>query len=258
MADFEEAKDKVMLGAERRSLVMTEEDKRLSAYHEAGHALVAKLLPGAQPIHKATIIPRGQAMGMVSFLADERRSITETRLRAHLATALGGCCAEKLIFNERSTGAQGDYKQVTALARSMVCDWGMNHGLGPLSLGGEDDEIFVGREFARRRAFSDRTAEAIDQEVRELVLDAERIATELLRQHLDRLRLLAGALLEFEVLDDVEIDRILAGEPLTRQARPRHPEGSTPVDEAAGAAAGPADAIPESGEPSPAGGGTPS
>ncbi|MFA6109737.1 MAG: ATP-dependent zinc metalloprotease FtsH [Candidatus Latescibacterota bacterium] len=230
MADFEEAKDKVMLGAERRSLVMTEEDKRLPAYHEAGHALVAKLLPGAQPIHKATIIPRGQAMGMVSFLADERRSITETRLRAHLATALGGCCAEKLIFSERSTGAQGDYKQVTALARSMVCDWGMNRALGPLSLGGEDDEIFVGREFTRRRAFSDHTAEAIDQEVRELVLDAERVATELLRQHEDRLRLLAGALLEFEVLDDLEIDRILAGEPLARQARSHRPEEQAAAD----------------------------
>ena len=216
MADLEEAKDKVMLGAERRSLVMTDEDKRLSAYHEAGHALVAKLLPGAQPIHKATIIPRGQAMGMVSFLADERRSVTETRLRAHLATALGGCSAERLIFNERSTGAQGDYRQVTALARSMVCDWGMNRGIGPLSLGGDADEIFVGREFTRRRMLSDQTAEAIDHEVRQLVLDAERVAADLLREHESQLRLLAAALLEFEVLDDVEIGAVLAGRLLDR------------------------------------------
>ena len=135
MGDFEAAKDKVMLGAERRSMVLTEEDQRLSAYHEAGHALVAKSIKGGPAIGKATIIPRGQAMGMVSFLADERRSLTETRLKAHLATALGGCAAEKLIFAERSTGAQGDYQQVTRLARSMVCDWGMNEELGPPLIG---------------------------------------------------------------------------------------------------------------------------
>ena len=219
MADFEEAKDKVMLGAERRSVVLTEEDKKLSAYHEAGHALVATLLPEAQPIHKATIIPRGQAMGMVSFLADERRSVTETQLRAHLATALGGCCAESLIFNERSTGAQGDYKQVTALAHSMICDWGMNKNLGPLSLGGDDQEIFLGKEFGRARNISERTAEAIDQEIRDLVLDAERIAAELLAENQAKLEGLAQALLEYEVLDDVEIDRILKGEPLERDGR---------------------------------------
>ena len=149
MGDFEAAKDKVMLGAERRSMVLTEEDQRLSAYHEAGHALVAKSIKGGPTIGKATIIPRGQAMGMVSFLADERRSLTETRLKAHLATALGGCAAEKLVFAERSTGAQGDYQQVTRLARSMVCDWGMNEKLGPLSLGGGDTEVFLGKEFGR-------------------------------------------------------------------------------------------------------------
>lgn len=219
MADFEEAKDKVMLGAERRSVVLTEEDKKLSAYHEAGHALVAMLLPEAQPIHKATIIPRGQAMGMVSFLADERRSVTEARLRAHLATALGGCCAESLIFNERSTGAQGDYKQVTALAHSMVCDWGMNKNLGPLSLSGDDQEVFLGKEFARARNFSERTAEAIDQEIRDLVLDAERTAAELLSENEEKLESLAQALLEYEMLDDVEIDCILKGEPLERDSR---------------------------------------
>jgi cell division protease FtsH len=219
MADFEEAKDKVMLGAERRSVVLTEEDKRLSAYHEAGHALVATLLPEAQPIHKATIIPRGQAMGMVSFLADERRSVTEPRLRAHLATALGGCCAESLIFNERSTGAQGDYKQVTALAHSMICDWGMNKNLGPLSLSGDDQEVFLGKEFARMRNISERTAEAIDQEIRELVLDAEKTAAELLSENEAKLEALAQALLEYEVLDDVEIECILRGESLDRDSR---------------------------------------
>ncbi len=214
MADFDEAKDKIMLGAERKSMVLSEEDKRLAAYHEAGHAIVAKLLPGAQPIHKATIIPRGQTMGMVSFLADERHSVSETRLRTHLATALGGCCAETLIFKERSTGAQGDYKQVTSLARSMVCEWGMSKRLGPLSFGNEDDEVFLGKEFARTRNFSERTAQAIDQEIIDLVLTAEKKAADLLENNQDKLHALAQALLQFEMLDDAEIDRILAAPPL--------------------------------------------
>jgi len=243
MADFEDAKDKVMLGAERRSVVMTEEDKRLSAYHEAGHALVAKLLPGAQPIHKATIIPRGQAMGMVSFLADERRSVTETRLRAHLATALGGCCAESLVFKERTTGAQADYKQVTALARSMVCEWGMNERLGRLALGGEGEEVFLGREFTRTRLFSEKTAETIDQEIHDLVAAAERTAAELLAAHEEQLHSLARALLEFEVLDDAEIDQILAGGVLAREKRTARGDAA-PVEAAdqAPAAAAPAPA----------------
>ena len=214
MADFEEAKDKVMMGAERKSMLMSEEDKKLAAYHEAGHAMVAKLLSGAPPIYKATIIPRGQTMGMVSFLSDERRSITETCLKAHLSTALGGCCAEKIIFNERSTGAQGDYKQVTSLARSMVCEWGMNKKIGPLSLGGADEEVFLGKEFSRMRNFSEQTALAIDDEIRMLVLRAEETATELLNSNLDSLHALASALLKHEVLDDSDIDCILEGKPI--------------------------------------------
>ena len=173
MSDFDAAKDKVMLGTERRSMVLTEEDQKLSAYHEAGHALVAKRLAGGPSIGKATIIPRGQAMGMVSFLADERRSLTETRLKGHLATALGGCVAEKLVFSERSTGAQGDYQQVTKMARSMVCDWGMNEKIGPLALGGDDDEVFLGKELARNRQISEETAQTVDREIRKLVGEAE-------------------------------------------------------------------------------------
>ena len=219
MFDFEDAKDKVMLGVERKSMVMTEEDKKLAAYHEAGHALVAKLLPGAQPIHKATIIPRGQTLGMVAFLPDERHSITESKLRAHLTTALGGCSSESLIFGERSTGAQGDYKQVTSLARSMVCEWGMNKNLGPLSFDGSGEEVFLGKEFSRMRNFSEQTALAIDQEIRALVLEAGKTATDLLRENLDKLHTLAQALLEYEILDASEIDRILVGEAIERQRR---------------------------------------
>ncbi len=216
-ADLEDAKDKVMLGAERRSLVMSAEDRKLSAYHEAGHALVAKLMPGAHQIGKATIIPRGQAMGMVSFLPDERRSVTETRLKAHLATALGGCCAERIIFFERSTGAQGDYKQVAALARSMICEWGMNENLGPLSLASGDDEIFLGKGFARHTQISDETAQAIDGEIRRLVQEAEAAATKILKENTEKLHVIAQALLEYEVLDDVELDCVLAGQELDRQ-----------------------------------------
>ena len=242
MVDMEDAKDKVMLGAERKSMIMTEEDKKLAAVHEAGHALAAKLTPGAPPINKAVIVPRGQTMGMVSFLAEERHSVTESRLRAHLVTGLGGCCAESLVFGERSTGAQADYKQVTALARSMICDWGMNKDLGPLSLGGEEEEVFLGKEFARTRNFSEQTAQTIDREIRELVLDAERRATAVLTENRGHLDDLAAALLEYEVLDDAEIDLILDGQTLQRQAVPQ----SAPKDEAA-SGNGAAEAPPEEG-----------
>ena len=215
--DFEEAKDKVMLGAERKSVIMTEEDKRLAAVHEAGHALAAKMTPGAPPINKAVIVPRGQTMGMVSFLAEERHSITESRLKAHLVTGLGGCCAESIVFGERSTGAQADYKQVTGLARSMVCDWGMNKDLGPLALGGDEEEVFLGKDFGRTRMYSEQTAQAVDGEIRDLVIEAEGRARDLLEARRKQLDDLTDALLEFEVLDDGEIDRVLEGLPIERE-----------------------------------------
>ena len=218
--DFEDAKDKVMFGAERKSLIMTEEDKKLSAVHEAGHALAAKKTPGAPPINKAMIVPRGLTMGMVSFLDEERHSITESRLKAHLVTSLGGCCAESIVFGERSTGAQADYKQATGLARSMVCDWGMNKDLGPLALGNDEAEIFLGKDLARVRPHSEHTAQAIDREIRDLIIEAETRARETLEANRQQLDDLADALLEYEVLDDVEIDRVLAGEPVKTQVEP--------------------------------------
>jgi cell division protease FtsH len=214
MRDFESAKDKVMMGAERKSVVLTEEDRKLAAYHEAGHALVAKLVPGGQPINKATIIPRGQAMGMVSFLIDERHSMTETRLRALLCTALGGYLAEDLVFGERTTGAQGDFKQVASLARSMVCEWGMNKELGPLSFDNEEDTVFMGRDFSRRRGISEKTAETIDAEIHSLVMEAEKETRKLLQENEDKLEALAQALMRFEVLDESEIEGVIAGESL--------------------------------------------
>jgi cell division protease FtsH len=234
-SDLEEAKDKVMLGAERKSIIMTEEDKRLAAVHEAGHALAAKLTPGAPPINKAVIVPRGQTMGMVSFLAEERHSITESQLKAHLVTGLGGCCAEAVVFGERSTGAQADYKQVSGLARSMVCDWGMNRELGPLALGGGDEEVFLGREFGRTHNYSEQTAQAIDKEIRDLVLEAEGRARAVMQENRKQLDDLAAALLEYEVLDDAEIDLILDGKPVPRRpVEPPPGTGSTvTTDEAA-------------------------
>ena len=229
MQDLEDAKDKVMLGAERRSVIMTEEDKHLAAVHEAGHALVAKLTPGAPPINKAVIVPRGQAMGMVSFLSEERHSITESRLRAHLDTALGGCVAESIVFGERSTGAQADYKQVTSLARSMVCDWGMNKTLGPLALGGDDEQVFLGKEFSRSRPFSEQTAQVIDTEIRDLVVEAESRAARLLGENRAKLEALSEALLDYEVLDDTEIDEVLAGRKLTRETVTDNEDRAEPV-----------------------------
>ena len=223
-----------MLGAERRSVIMTEEDKHLAAVHEAGHALIAKLTPGAPPINKAVIVPRGQAMGMVSFLAEERHSVTESKLKAHLDTALGGCVAESIVFGERSTGAQADYKQVTSLARSMICDWGMNKNLGPLSLGGEDEQVFLGKDYSRTRNYSEQTAQAIDVEIRELIVEAETRASRLLGENREKLESLSAALLDFEVLDDAEIDEILQGRQLARE-----PVGSTSTPEVDGERADP-------------------
>ena len=211
ISDIDEASDKIMMGVERRSMLLSDEDKTLSAYHEAGHVLVAKNVPESQKIGKATIIPRGQAMGIVSFLPDERRSMTETRLKSHIAVALGGCCAERIVFSERSTGAQSDYKQVASLARSMVCEWGMNEELGPIALSNEDDEVFLGKGFAQTGNLSEETIRMIDREIRGLVQEAEASATEILNSRIEDLHTIAKALLKFEVLDDDDIDILLDG-----------------------------------------------
>jgi cell division protease FtsH len=218
MGDFEEAKDKVMLGAERRSMVMTEKEKKLTAYHEAGHALIAKLVPGAPPINKATIIPRGQALGMVSWLEEETHTSTLTECKARLTTGLAGRCSELLVFGELTSGATSDYKQITALARAMVCDWGMSDNLGPLSLGSDDDEVFLGKEFTRTRSFSEHTAQLVDAEIRKFVLEAEQSASALLGKNRDKLSAVAEALLEHEVLDNADLDKIMAGEAVVRNA----------------------------------------
>ncbi len=210
MVDFEEAKDKVMMGTERRSLVISPNEKKTTAYHEAGHALVAKLIPGSDPVHKVTIIPRGMALGLTHYLPiDERHTLAKDYLETRLVHMMGGRSAEKLKFDHLTTGAGNDLQQATNLARKMVCDWGMSEKIGPLSFSSRDEEVFIGRDFAKRRDYSDATAESIDNEIRRIVLEAELKAMELLKVNLDKLEKLAEALLEREILDGDQIDVIL-------------------------------------------------
>ncbi|MCJ7508449.1 MAG: ATP-dependent zinc metalloprotease FtsH, partial [candidate division Zixibacteria bacterium] len=215
MQDFEDARDKVMMGVERRSLVISEEEKKTTAYHESGHALVAKLIPGSDPVHKMTIIPRGLALGLTHYLpVDERHTHSKEYLENKLAQLLGGRVAEKLVFNQYTTGAGTDLERATELARKMVCEWGMSEKLGPLTFGKKEEEIFLGREIAKHRDYSEETAKQIDAEVRKIVVEAEAKATNLLQGNQEKLHTLAKALVGKEILDGEQIDRILKGEKL--------------------------------------------
>jgi cell division protease FtsH len=215
MQDFEDAKDKVMMGTERRSLVISEEEKKATAYHESGHALIGKLVPGSDPVHKMTIIPRGLALGVTHYLPiDEKHTYSKKYLETKLLHILGGRVAERLVFNELTTGAGNDIERATELARKMVCEWGMSERLGPLTFGKKEEQIFLGREIATHRDYSEDTAQEIDKEVRRIVEEAEEETTKLLSANLDKLHLLANALLEKEILDGEEIDKILRGEKL--------------------------------------------
>jgi cell division protease FtsH len=221
MDDMEEAKDKVMMGAERRSMVISEDEKKTTAYHESGHALVAKLMPKSDPVHKVTIIPRGMALGLTSYLpVDEKHTYSREFLEGKLVHMLGGRAAEKLIFDQLTTGAGNDIEQATALARKMVCEWGMSDKLGPLTFGKKAEEIFLGREIARHRDYSEATAQQIDAEVRKIIENAEKNALELLGSHIDLLRKVAEILLDRETLDGDELDRIIKGEELEESPSP--------------------------------------
>ncbi len=210
MVDFEGAKDKVMMGTERKSLVISEEEKKNIAYHESGHALVAKLIPGSDPVHKVTIIPRGMALGVTHYLPlDEKHNYSKKYLETKLVHLLGGREAEKLVFKELTTGAGNDIEKATELARKMVCEWGMSERLGPLTFGGKKEEIFLGREISQRRDYSEETARLIDAEVKETVERAEKRARELLEENIDLLHRVAGELLEKEIIDGNRLDQIL-------------------------------------------------
>ncbi len=210
-AELEEARDKVMMGAERRSLVITEDEKNITAYHEAGHALIAKLLPGVDPIHKVSIIPRGFSLGLTHYLPEkERRLFFKSYLKNKLVTLLGGRAAEKVIFKDISTGAANDLEQASKIARNMVVAWGMSEKLGPIYMGETPNAIFLGRELIRHRSTSDKTAQLIDEEVKSLVEQAEEKAIELIQNNLDKLKRLAKALLEKETLTGMEIEALIA------------------------------------------------
>lgn len=215
MADFEEAKDKVMMGMERKSLIISEKEKKTTAYHEIGHVLVAKMIPESDPVHKVTIIPRGRALGVTTYLPiDEKHTYSKEYLEAMIAYAMGGRAAEKIVFNQLTTGAGNDIERATALARKMVCEWGMSEKLGPLTFGKKEEEIFLGREISQHRDYSEDTAIVIDDEVRKIVNRGMERAMTVLNENMDILHKLSAALLEREILDSEEIDKIMRGESL--------------------------------------------
>ena len=219
MQEFEEAKDKVMLGSERRSMVMTDDEKRLTAYHEAGHAVVALHCPASDPIHKATIIPRGRALGMVMRLPEgDRISLARDQIYADLRVACGGRIAEELIFGEErvTTGASSDIRMATDMARRMVTEWGMSDKLGFLAYSADEQEVFLGRSVAQQKNMADSTASIIDSEIRRIVDDAYTAATKILQKHDDQLERLAQGLLEYETLNGEEIRIIVEGGTLSR------------------------------------------
>ncbi|UCE25940.1 MAG: ATP-dependent zinc metalloprotease FtsH [Candidatus Zixiibacteriota bacterium] len=210
MDDFEEAKDKVMMGSARKSLVISDEEKKIIAYHEAGHTLVAKFLPKADPIHKVTIIPRGMALGVTQSLpVDERHTHSKDYLETTLAVLMGGRIAELVVFNQLDTGAGNDLERATRLARKMVCNWGMSDKVGPVTFGKTEEHIFLGREIQQHQDYSEATAVIIDDEVRALIEKAEDTARDILADNIDKLHDLAKALLDREIIDSREVDEII-------------------------------------------------
>jgi cell division protease FtsH len=226
MQDFETAKDKVLMGVERKSMILSDEEKKNTAYHEAGHALVAALTPGADPVHKVTIIPRGMALGLTMQLpTDDKHSYTKGHLEAMLDVLMGGRSAEELFLGHITTGAGNDIERATEIARNMVCEWGMSQ-LGPLAFGKKEEAIFLGREIAQHRDFSEATAVDIDHEVKRIVSTAYDKAKHILDSNRDKLERIAQALLEREVLDANEVKMLLEGTPLPE--KPRTPPAPPP------------------------------
>ncbi|KXK54974.1 MAG: cell division protease FtsH [Chlorobi bacterium OLB7] len=205
-----------MMGLERRTMVMSEEEKKMTAYHEAGHVIVGKFMPHGDPLHKVTIIPRGRALGVTAFLPnDDQHSRSREWFEARIAMALGGRAAELLIFGNYTSGAQNDIKVITQMARQMVCELGMSEKLGPVNYSSSEGEVFLGRDFAVHKDISEATAEIIDREVRRIIDDGMQKATDLLKDHMDILHRMSQLLIERETLDADEIDQVMRGEELT-------------------------------------------
>jgi len=221
MTDFEAAKDKVLMGPERKSMIMSEKEKKLTAYHEAGHTVVAKLLPNCDPIHKVTIIPRGPALGVTMQLpTDDKLCLYKNAILDKIAMAMGGRIAEELVFQEISSGASNDIEQATHLARAMVCRWGMSDKLGPLAFGNREGEVFLGRDFATRPDYSEDVARQIDAEVRQIVMDCYNKAKALLQENMGILQKIAEALLEYETLEAEDVNVVVQGGSITRDRPP--------------------------------------
>ncbi len=226
MIDFENAKDKVLMGVERRSMVITEKEKKNTAYHEAGHALVAYLLPGTDPLHKVTIIPRGRALGVTMQLPeDDKHTYPREYLINNLAIMMGGRVAEEICLGEMTTGAGNDIERATEMARKMVCEWGMSEKMGPLTYGTKEEQVFLGKDFSSQKNFSDETAKLIDLEVKSLVMGGYNTAVDLLTKNREALERLSLSLLEHETLDLNEITEIIDGKP------PKSGDDETPKEE---------------------------
>ena len=222
MNEFEKAKDKIMMGAERKSMVMSEDEKKLTAYHESGHAIVGRLVPEHDPVHKVTIIPRGRALGVTMFLPeDDRYSNTKQRLESQICTLYGGRIAEELIFGKDkvTTGASSDIERATEIAKNMVTKWGLSEKMGPMSYSEEDGEVFLGHSVTQHKTMSDDTAKDIDTEVRALVNKSYSTATKMIKDNMDKLHAMSEALLIYETIDKEQIDDIMAG------VKPRPPKG---------------------------------
>ncbi len=230
MHEFEQAKDKLMMGAERRSMVMNEEEKRLTAYHEAGHAIVGLIVPESDPVYKVTIIPRGRALGVTMFLPNEDRySYTRTRLESKIASLFGGRIAEGLIFGDEkiTTGASNDIQKATEIARNMVTRWGLSTALGPISYGEEEGEVFLGRSMTQRKEFSEKTSELIDQEVKAIIHSNYDRALAILKKNLDVLHAMAAALIEHETIDEKQISALMEGKTLAKKRKKKSPAKKT-------------------------------
>ncbi len=232
MVDFEKAKDKVLMGVERKSIIISDREKKITAYHEAGHCLAARLLPDTDPVHKVTIIPRGRALGLTQQLPeDEKHTYPRSYLINNLIILLGGRVAEEIVFNELTTGAGNDIERVSALARKMVCEWGMSDDIGPVAFAKQNDEVFLGRDFGHTREYSEATARKIDIAIEKIVRDTYTRAKELLESNINCLHMLAEELLEKETLDSSEIDTILSScQADTEGQKGSEPDESAPMD----------------------------
>ena len=216
--DFEDAKDKVIMGVQRKSMILSEDEKKITAYHESGHAVVAIFTPEADPVHKVTIIPRGRALGVTMQLPlDEKHGYSKKYITGRLAVMMGGRSAEEIIFNEITTGASNDIERATSIARKMVCEWGMSDKLGPMSFGKKNEEIFLGREIQSHRDYSEKTAQNIDSEVVRIIKNAQKDSRKILEEKIDLLHLMASELLEHETIDEKDIKLLVKGKKLSKK-----------------------------------------